>query len=233
MNLNPSQNELNEIERWLIDEYQNTKEGFYCNWETIKEAFMEKRLVTLNYQENSIAFLVWSKKEIYTEIDIMEVTPNYRRKGIGRNFVNQFSEYLTNKGFIAIKLFCKPRESEKFWKEMNFKKFPGCIRIARDLTYFKPLIKTHLPATSYNGKTRLELWNVEIYQIKNHKPKWVWTIPNDLKLSKPIIQPCNCNWNLRLTKNGNILKEDKVKNFAKKDEKICYNSFLYIQEITE
>jgi hypothetical protein len=40
----PSKKALNEIEVWLIAEYKKTKQGFYCNWNIIKEYYDEKKL---------------------------------------------------------------------------------------------------------------------------------------------------------------------------------------------
>jgi hypothetical protein len=129
-------------------------------------------------------------------------------------------------------LFCAPIESEKFWKKMDFIKFPDRGYSESELTYYKPLIEIQ-QTTKNNSDNKIELWNVEPYQIKNHEPKWTWEINSNLdKLLLPIIQPCNCNWNLRLTKNGKQIKEDKVKYFSDKN-RIEYSPFLLITELNE
>lgn len=232
LNLSPTQSDLKEIEKWLIEEDKTSGKGFYCNWTIIEKSFRNKEFITLNYNNFPIGFLVWSKGEIYAEIDIMEIKPENRNSGIGKYFFNQIADYFKEKGFLAIKLFCSPRESEKFWKKMDFIKFPDRGYSESDLTYYKPLIEIQQTTKNYSDN-KIELWNVEPYQVKNYEPKWTWEIKANLnKLLLPIIQPCNCDWNLRWTKNGKIIKEDKIKYFSE-NNRIEYSPFLFITELTE
>ena len=46
------------------------------------------------------------------------------------------------------------------------------------------------------------------------------------------MQPCNCNWNIRWSNNGKIIKENKVKRFAS-DFSIEEEPFLFITELKE
>lgn len=73
INTTPTQIDIEKIERWLIDEEREFNEGFYCNWNIIKKAYENKELVTLDFKDSPIGFLVWSKGEIYAEIDILEI----------------------------------------------------------------------------------------------------------------------------------------------------------------
>jgi GNAT superfamily N-acetyltransferase len=229
LNLSPTQPDLKEIEKWLIDEDKTFGEGFYCNWNIIEKAFRKNELITLNLDNLPIGFLVWSNREIYAEIDVLEIRPKHRNKGIGKYFFDQISGYFKEKGFLAIKLFCAPRESEKFWKKMDFIKFPDRGHSESDLTYYKPLIETLKTTEVCHSDNKIELWNVEPYQIKNHEPKWTWKIESEFS---PIIQPCNCNWNLKWTKNGKVIKEDKVKYFSN-NQRVEYSPFLLITELNE
>jgi GNAT superfamily N-acetyltransferase len=232
LNLSPTQSDLKEIEKWLIEEDKISGKGFYCNWTIIEKAFRNKKIVTINNNSFPIGFLTWKKGEIYAEIDIMEIKPENRNSGIGKHFFNQIAEFFKEEGFLAIKLFCSPIESEKFWKKMNFIKFPDRGYSESNLTYYKPLIEIQ-QTTKNNSVNKIELWNVEPYQAKNYEPKWTWEINTNLdKLLLPIIQPCNCNWNLKWTKNGIKVKEDKVKYFSKKN-RVEYDPFLLITELNE
>ena len=135
---------------------------------------------------------------------------------------------------MAIKLFCAPRTSEGFWKKMNFTKFPDRGYTESDLIYFKPLVKTQKSSFSKYIKNKIELWNREPYEIQGHGPAWVWKIEFEKgtnKLLKPILHPCNVNWNLRWTENGEIIKEDKIKYFDQDNNRIEYTPFLYIKEL--
>src|SRR5690606_39480172 len=51
-----------------------------------------------------------------------------------------------------------------------------------ELTYYKPLIKIN-ELTFEDCENKLELWNLEPYQIKEQKAKWKWNINDN---NKPI-----------------------------------------------
>ena len=113
---------------------------------------------------------------------------------------------------------------------MNFTKFPDINYSIPELTYYKPLFTTNPPTTEIDENNNLELWNVEPYQIKNVKPKWTWNIVT--KDFLPILNPCNPNWNIRWTKNGNIIKDTKIKRFNRNKDVDC-DSFVFIEELSE
>lgn len=231
INTSPSKTDFEKIEKWLIEEYETKEEGFYCNWAIIEKAYKNKEFVTIDYCENPVGFIVWRNNDIYAEIDILEIRPEHRRKGIGDFFIIEFSKYLRSQEIIAIKLFCSPRESERFWKKLGFTKFPDRGYSESDLTYYKPLIEV---SSNKNGiaEHKIELWNVEPYQIKDKLPKWTWFIElSGDRLNKPILQPCNCNWNLRWSINGTIIKEEKVKYFGNNKNRIEFSPFLYIEQL--
>lgn len=110
---------------------------------------------------------------------------------------------------------------------MNFIKFPYRGYDESHLIYNKPLIDVQ--QTSENdSENKIELWNLERHKIKDQRPQWTW--PFDSKTDKlllPIIQPCNLDWILRWTKNGEVIREDKVKYFSE-SKRICYGPFLVV-----
>jgi hypothetical protein len=53
------------------------------------------------------------------------------------------------------------------------------------------------------------------------------------ELIYPIIQPCNCNWNLRWSRNGKVLREEKVKCFTEDYLELYSSPFLYINKLEE
>ncbi|WP_339812235.1 GNAT family N-acetyltransferase [uncultured Imperialibacter sp.] len=234
LNTNPKALELELVRSWLIEERNHFNEGFYCNWGIIEKAFNNKEFITLNHANYPIGFAVYSKSELYVEIEILEVKRNFRRKGIGQQFILKLESYFKSKGHVAFKLFCSPKESQGFWEKNGFVKFPRRGYTESDLTYFKPLVEIEKPTDSTNLTNKLELWNAEPYEIKNNAPQWTWKIDMTLnKLLKPIIHPCNNNWNLRWTKNASIVREHKVKHFNKNTKPIHCGPFLIIYELFE
>ena len=99
LNTTPTQFDLEKIEKWLIEENKKFNEGFYCNWTIIEKAFKNNELVTLDFKERPIGFLVWSKSEIYAEIDILEIKPEHRKKELDNIFLRKFRSILNKKDF--------------------------------------------------------------------------------------------------------------------------------------
>jgi hypothetical protein len=62
INTAPTQFDLEEIEKWLIEEDKKFNEGFYCNLTIIEKAFNNNELVTLDFKERPIGFLVCYQK---------------------------------------------------------------------------------------------------------------------------------------------------------------------------
>ena len=75
-------------------------------------------------------------------------------------------------------------------------------------------------------KNKIEVWNLETYQIKDQNPNWVWNL-DDIK---EILIPSNIKWRIRLTKDSNIIKDNSIKYFEKEKNKIYFHSYLYINK---
>jgi hypothetical protein len=75
---------------------------------------------------------------------------------------------------------------------------------------------------------------LEPYQIKNQKPMWSWNFNlKSVKLEKPILQACNSNWYLKVTKDGKVVSEGKVKHISDAGNQIHFSYFLFIETIIE
>ncbi len=234
LNINPSISDLNSVEEWLKDEYKLSNDGFYCNWNTIQSSFEKKKFFTFHFEKQSIGFISWSNHDYYAEIDIMEIYPKFRKMGLGKKAFDSIQKYFKSEEKIALKLFCEPRESEKFWEKMGFIKFPSRGYSESELTYFKPLIEYNAPHNKdIDCADKIELWNVEPYMKDRTEPNWIW----DAKLSRtellfPILYPCNPNWNIRWSRNEKTIIEDKVKYFSRENP-IDYYPFVFIEKLSE
>src|SRR5699024_8280349 len=89
---------------------------------------------------------------------------------------------------------------------------------------YKPLIEQS-KVSRESVPNRLELWNVAHYKASQFEPAWAWRINSKFK---NVIQPCNSDWNLRLTLNNKTVREDKVKYFTSKYHELEAGSFLFI-----
>ena len=225
--------ELDEIEKWLKEESKTSKNGFYNHWNKIIKSYSEKRMAILKNEEYVIGYTIWRIEDIHIEIDLFEIKPTFRRMRIGEYFINEIAEYFKKKGFLALKLFCTTEVSRIFWKEMEFIKFPKQKDSKSELTYFKSLININKSQTEtdFDNNNKIELWDIEPYEVKNSKPKWIWSI--DKKNFIPILHPYESNWNIRWTKNGKIVKENMIKHFSNKINQIAFNEFIYIEKLIE
>ena len=114
---------------------------------------------------------------------------------------------------------------------MGLIKFPDCGYKEQELTYYGFLVD--VASTAYiKNADKIELWDVEPHEIDGKQPKWTWYIEFETdKLLYPIVHPCNCNWNLRWSRNNVVLKEEKVKYFTDKNYEVYRSKFLYIERL--
>lgn len=232
INVNPSKQDVKEVLDWLKEEMDHNGRSFYCNKNIIESAFEEEKSIVFRYKEKNVGLVIWSNYDDFrVDIDIFVIHPSYRNQGLGSFFYNAILIFFRNKGFKTLKLFCEPKNSEVFWKKMGLTKLPECGRTEPDLTYYMILVET-ASIKSMEAMDKIELWDVESYEAKTKKPKWTWYVKiKDGVLLYPIIHPCNPDWNMCWSRNGQIIKQEKVKRFTREDfELYCY-PFLYIVEL--
>lgn len=232
IDFNPTKENLLEIEKWLIEEENKTKEGFYCNWPSIHDSFDKKQIVALLENGIAIGFMTYSIYELIVTIWITEIKPEKRKLGLGGFLLDEFTKTLLKKRIIAAKLYCSPISSEKIWRKLNFKNYPLFPSEKRIWMY-----RTFLPfLNSIKDSDQLteviQLWEGESYEVINTKPKWVWEISyqkNSRKLSLPIIHPVYYKWQLCWKIGDNIFFKDRIENFNQ--TKILYGDFVIIREL--
>lgn len=231
IDIEPKKRDIKSILTWLKDEKRRLGTSFYSDKVVIEDAFKEGKSIVFKYGKKNVGITIWHEiDKLQVAIDIFVINPMHRKQGVGRFFCNEILNYFKTKGFKVVKLFCAPPTSEMFWKKMGFIKFPDCRYTEHKLTYYKVLVNT-ASKDPINNADKIELWDVDPYQSEEKEPKWSWYVEmKDGVLLYPIIQPCNCDWNLRWSNNGKTYKEDKVKYFTNKDE-IYSNSFLYIYKL--
>lgn len=234
IDIDPERQDIDEILNWLKDEKKHNGASFYSNKNIIEQSFEDDNSIVFKLGEKNIGLAIWNNyDELIVDIDIFVIHPNYRNQGLGQFYYNEILNFFRNKGFKVIKLFCAPPISERFWKKIGLIKLPECGCAEHELTYYMFLVDT--ASIEYiNMSDKIELWDTEPYKAKEKKPKWTWyvEIKNGV-LSYPIIHPCNCNWNLRWSRNGQVLKEEKVKYFTNDDFELYNSPFLYIDELKE
>src|SRR5690348_10668850 len=114
----PTIKELDFIEEWLIEERNDSGEGFYCNWSIIKNFYNRKELAVLIVDGKAVGFACWRKtSELTGQINIFEIQPEFRNSGMGTFFTNKLLEYFLETNTYVIDLQCVPENSESFWRK--------------------------------------------------------------------------------------------------------------------
>lgn len=231
----PNAQDIEEILNWIKDDLKPNGDGFYNNENIIKSSFEKGELIVFKQEKKNIGLAIWTNRVdgLLVDIDIFVIHPAYRRQGLGGFYYNEILELFRNKGIKIIKLFCAPSESESFWRKMGLIKFPECIHTEHKLTYYMVLVDI-ASSKNISMANKIELWDVEPDEADKKKPKWTWYV--EMKngvLKYPIIQPCDCNWYLRWSRNNRVLKGGKVKYFTNENFGLYRSSFLYIYELKE
>lgn len=227
----PKEQDIEEILVWLKRERDRNGEGFYNNKNIILESFQRGNVIVLKHRGKNIGMAVWSEDDIHVNIDIFVINPLFHSQGYGSFFYKAISEYFRTEGFKAVKLFCEPRTSERFWIKMGLNKLPDCGYTEHELTYYVILVDT-ASIINIRNADKIELWDVEPYKAARKEPKWTWYIETQNgDLMHPIIQPCNQDWNLRWCRNSQVLKEEKIKYFTDEAYELYRSKFLYIDKL--
>ncbi len=231
----PKLDQLNEIEKWLIDERNSTGDGFYCNWNIIKSSYDEKKLAIISEDNQTVGFITWANYVEFTEtIEITEIKPTHRNRGLGKQLVSKLTQRLISKNVYVVKLQCSPSSSEPIWRHLGFIDFPKHDNWNRGNKELFKILVPHLEAQKNITNEYIELWNDEPYCTQNVNSTWKWNLSfkdGTRELEKPIIQPCHYDWRIRWANNDLIFKDENVKRFGQ--DTINFGGFLIIKKMPE
>lgn len=225
----PTQADLNEIEKWLIEEDSKSNEGFYCNWETIVYRFEKNQMAIIREYDKPIGFLTYYFNHLSANIEIAEIQPKYRKKGIGTILVNAVLFFFKSEKCKYVELKCSPASSQAYWESKGFKECP----VMQHILMYKSLVETS-KNTLQLSDNRIELYDVRKYEMNKYPPIKVWNLEfegSSYKLKKPIIHPCLSYWVLRWIKDGIEVESDDIKWFLNRS--IEYGTCFIIEELKE
>ncbi len=231
----PTQQHLDEIEKWLIEEQSATGDGFYCNWTIIKSFFKKNNFAVISSNNLPIGFACWRHTSTLSgQINIFEIKPDFRKQGAGTYFTDKLLDFLIAQNIYVVDLQCVPPESESFWRKFDFIDVPSNIRFwdFRTQHLFRRLISHKQPTENYEGENYIEIWDAEPYATKNKESKWKWEIEINAEnktLKLPIIHPCEKDWRIRLIQKGKAVIDDKIKRFGSLE--IDYGPYVIITEL--
>ena len=159
---NPTIQHFEELKEWLQEEEDLTKEGFFCQLHTIENSFLKKKLIVIAENDKSVGFLTYYYYEHVVNIEIAEVKPDKKGKGIGKILLHNSFNYFVKNGALVAQLFCSPVSSEIIWKRMGFMNFPNGIIRESKVYLYQILVET---AELYVTGKETELMNYGILKI--------------------------------------------------------------------
>jgi GNAT superfamily N-acetyltransferase len=109
--------DLTSLKIWLQAEDQQRGRGFFCNWDNrIEPAFTNGGLFVLAVKSDILGFVVDAPRGA----DIVEVRPDIRGNGYGRELAAWLIEAARKRGNSVVELECSPPTSIPFWEKMGF-----------------------------------------------------------------------------------------------------------------
>ncbi len=226
----PTEKQITEIKKWLIEEQNDTGEGFYCNWERILSSFTKKNAVVISIDKKTIGFATWKYSyDFIATLDIVEIKPTHRWRGVCKELILQLFKHFIGENIYAVDLQCAPASSETAWKQLGFKSLHENDE-EKNKQLYQILIPTSKTSIFNEENEFIELWNEE----PNSEATWTWKLEfkkGTRNLITPIVHPCNKDWKIKWRYRGVTLKDDQVK-YWRKDE-IDFGDFLIITKMPE
>ena len=111
---------LQELLGWLQREQAQLGEGFYCNKDIIVASHAVGELHCSIANGQVVGFVVHTASSARASIDILEVHPEHRRRGIGTQLATYTLRLLRASPAQFITVQCRPRSSELFWRALGF-----------------------------------------------------------------------------------------------------------------
>lgn len=224
ISFNPKQKHLEEIGEWMIEEKQMplNQNG---NWSAIVAAFENKKLIIATRKNITVGFYTISFSMFTISIDVAEVNPKFRKKGIGKLLLAEIIRKYQRKEIYAFHLFCAPESSQNTWKKLGFKYYLNNSSNDRSskIEMYR-IIKPVLSPKKYNPDLEhevIEVWNDEPHKINNENPTWIWKLQylkNTNILKKPIVHFGEYSWRIRWRKGNVVYSDCKYKWFDTKNE---------------
>lgn len=120
-----TESSLDELLRWLRREEAESGEGFFCNEEIIAASHASGDLHCGIANGQVVGFVVHTATPARASIDILEVHPQHRRRGIGTQLAADTIKRLHASAAQFITVQCRPRSSEAFWRSLGFASSPS------------------------------------------------------------------------------------------------------------
>lgn len=178
------------------------------NYEDAENAFKNKKLFVIHYQNRAIGFLCYRRNKIIATIDFAEVQHDFRNQGVGGYMLDSALRYFKCTRIKCAELYCTSEGSHRHAARHGF--IP--VKKAMDNLdwMYCPLEPIRHPCN--NSKRMFVIWKNLVGSYSN-RPDICWALDDDTK--NPIIAYCHYDWVVGIIENGKIIKHDKFKYYFK------------------
>jgi hypothetical protein len=237
VSFNPTQDHLSQIHAWLTNELKETGEGYKKNWGIILKANERNCMAILLEKNLAVGFAIWYELELQVRLDIFCIQMNRRKEGLGIFFLDKLMSEFVTKQKYAIELQCAPPTSETYWRKHGFTdlSYQTSVAIGQNRWLYRNIVPSAERSPIENLGDFIALWDYEPSIVKIHhiQPKWTWKIePEDSSnvLNKPVVFPCQPDWQIQYIKNGRPVETTKAKYFN--EQNAHSNKMLVIKSIS-
>ncbi len=223
---------FNEVMDWLIQSHELGYDSLYKDIDSIESSFDSKQMSCLTFQNKTVGFATWRLQDRVAFVELFEIHPEYRNKGLGKEFFSKLTSFFISRGIYVVQLRFISDESEAFWTKMGFLKFKGNdFPSVTEKHLYKVIIECQKPILETPSESYLEIWDNNC--MSSNKPSLTAynlvfknNAPGELAL--PIVTPCHYDWAMRFTVNGNASTVLKTKYF---DFIKYYPNFMIIESL--
>jgi len=205
-----------QIAAWLKeDKDPSTGIGLFGNWEFIKKHIANGTSLIAVKKNRPIGFVCYSTFNRYSAtIKYIGVQNAQKNKGIARKLTTLLTSLLKGHGILVVDLFCSPPKTRIFWQKLGF--------LDALKYYSNPCPRMYIPLVKYLSQSDepsntvgefLQLWNVPGDMAKERSPTYTWKLEfmkGLRQLTYPIVIPCLADWQLRHTRDGQVIFDQKV-----------------------
>ena len=117
---------LREVIRWLQEEHEVGGDGFYCNANVIEHSFAERKVVCALAEEKVVGFSVFYIVPPASGLSIIEVHPQYRKRGVGRKLMAATLMTLSQRGALYVTADCTSEAGMALCKGSGFQPRVDC-----------------------------------------------------------------------------------------------------------
>lgn len=163
--------DLEAVLSWLhrehLEQERRGEGSFYDNRDTIARAWKHNELYVLPDGSQIAAFLVGGPSG---SLDILEVRPDLRKRGFGRQLVEHYLNDIRGNGALGARVHCNPKSSIPFWTRLGFRAPDG-----HNMSKTKD--------ESQDGSSRVRL--AHIFRVVTPAPSAVSTVPAAVNILDP------------------------------------------------